>query len=408
MSPLLAVGQIPKVNIKPTGKIGSFFKKQAKEVSDAVNDAAGGSHEKSILKKIKVNQNKGFPKASDKDTRFAIAGNLYIDVAGKYPSGFEPKWKFITYQAQIVTPYEDYINPTAALKSQRGTFAIGDYQGKAVLMFGTTETCDCYADIEIDEAAIISSKPQTFKVSNFTKIENLKRVDKKCAGNKYQEGGWEGRVTLSSNTDGDITMDLVIESYKSNLGKLLGVSYRFLLNNYQILNEMSPSKAEKIIADEIAAKKARKDFMEKSEKQIQALLAEIKKKHPKECRDCFSRNQDFGVDVEYTRKVYVSDGSYAGTDTDYNPTTTVALGNNCNFPIKIIGIQQKFSEEKGYYYEKVVKEFAANEKIENKQGILSYLFTSLVGMNGDFDISEKYCIECFRLGSIQWLKVVRQ
>jgi hypothetical protein len=169
---------------------------------------------------------------------------------------------------------------------------------------------------------------------------------------------------------------------------------------------MSARKATKKLADEIAAKKAKKDFMDKSEKQIATLMKNILKKYPKDCSNCIERNQGMETD---SRQVDYEDrhGNYVYSKTEYDASIRKSFGNSCNHKIKIIGIQQKHSQEKGYYYEEVARTMDANEKHEVKQGIFSYIFTALVGLQDDIYLQDKYCIECASINSIQWIRVVK-
>lgn len=375
-----------------------------------------------------TNRTTGGNKVPEGFSRLKIARNLAMDVKGKYPIGYEPKWRFISYNSKLKFNKEDLAHPTYNPPPSSFDLSIGDNKGKAVLRIKMYSLCECFADIVInDTLTVIGSAPQTFRLTNFQKIVNQMGSGEPCTSNfddRYTGGGSQGQLTISANENGDLVMNIIIETYskewkqrgKYNSAKKQwdysvipsSVSYRYTANNITVDNEMSPEKIAAIIKAEDEAKQRRKDFLAKSKKQVDSLMALIPKKYAgTECRSCFSNSRDYSINPVTHEYVYVNSGNYAGSETDYNLSTSLVVKNKCNYPITFVGIQQLFDNERGYYYVDVTKKMEANYEYESQQGMFSYLFTSLMGANQDIYLQQEYSIPGATLNSVQWLKVIR-
>jgi hypothetical protein len=375
-----------------------------------------------------LNRISGGKKVAEGFSRLKIARNLALDVKGKYPIGYQPKWRFISYNSKLKFSKEDLAHPAYNSPPPSFDVSLGDNKGKAVLRIKMFSLCECFADIVIsDTLAVIGSTPQTFQLTNFQKILNQMGTGEPCSSgfdDRYTGGGSQGQLTLSANENGDLVMNMVIENYskewkkrgKYNSAKKewdysvipSSVSYRYTTNNITVDNEMSPEKVAAIIKAEDEAKQRRKDFLAKSKKQVDSLLALIPKKYAgTECRTCFSNNRDYSINPETHEYYYVNSGNYSHSETDYNLSTSLVVKNKCNYPITFVGIQQLYDSERGYYYVDVTKKMEANYEYEAQQGMFSYLFTSLMGANQDIYLQQEYSIQGATLNSVQWLKVIR-
>jgi hypothetical protein len=387
------------------------------------NESSNGRPKLSELKDEDFNKNEPNPEYDDKNTRFQIAKNLMIDIKGKYPNGYLPKWRFINYPSPLKFARENWINPTANLFYEDKNISMGDYGGKAVIRFKPHYNCECYADIIVKENfAVITGTPKVFEIGNFRKILNEMSTGEPCIGgfsNDWKaQGGWGGKVTLSANSNGNILMDFVLEEYSADhqKGKTFmpsQVSYRFRAKGTTVENEMSAEKATAIVVAEQEAKQRQKDYITKTTKQSDSLQKVIAKKYPQQdCRNCFSRNSDSKLQITPTKTAY-RDGYgdvYVESSTDWDINTKTEIKNKCGYGLTFIGLQQMYDEEKGYYLVEVTKTMEKGYNYISNQGAMGSLFTSLVGGGSEFNIKvqDKYYPNYATVGAVQWLKVVKK
>jgi|GEM_PF-2283426 len=348
-------------------------------------------------------------KKSPNNTRFKIADNLKIDIKGKYPAGYVPKWRFIFEKSPLTFDIENYIVKRTNLAHENIPIAITSYNGKAVLRFSAFINAALYADIVIkDSLAVLTQTPQTFKLTNFQQIINDRPAGQRyvSTNNNYFAGGFEGKITLSANENGDITMNLLIEAFNGGSRfKEAGVSYRYLANNVNIENQMSAEKANGIVAAELEAKRKYADYIKKSEKQIAELMATIKTKYPGyNCISCFSRTSSYGAEPTTTKTLW-SNGEVT-EDYDLNVTSTMKIENKCNQELTFIGIQQLYDAVNGYTYKDVTRTMEANYYYKVKEGLFMSIFTSVAGIDGDIRVYPEYNIAAARIGAIQWIRVM--
>lgn len=371
--------------------------------------------EQTIISEKDFIQNTSFPKKDANNTRIKIADNLALDIKGKYPTRYSPKWRFISYKSLLDFDVENYVNKRSALGRDRRNIAIGNYKGKAVLRFSAFIGCDCFADIVVkDSQNVLTESNQTFKVTNFQKIVNEKITGEPCRGigNMLTDGGWEGKVTLSANKSGDINMDLMIENFRlASRFTEAGVSYRYVAKNIVIENEMTAEKASAIITAELEAKQKYADYVKKSKLQIDSIMKAIAKKYPqKECRECFIRDKGSNLSITPTKTAYRDDigNVYIESGSEWDINTKLYIKNKCNYKLTFVGIQQLYDAEKGYYYKDVTTTMDANYEYSVQQGLMSLLFTSLIGENQDIYLQREYDLTSARVNSIQWFKVVKE
>ncbi|HWB27634.1 MAG TPA: hypothetical protein VG738_19290 [Chitinophagaceae bacterium] len=415
-----------KVDKLLNGKESNSPSQQGTDINNNDN-ATQGRPKGSAIKDADFVQNVTNPPLDSNNTRVMIAKNLFVDIKGRYPQGYGPKWRFIGTSSNLDFDVDDYVFPTTYQKHETKTIGIGDYEGKAVLSYNAFSTCDCYAEIEIDSFAVLTAKPQTFRIIDFQKVLNSKTTGEKCRSDwnteTYANGGFEGEITLSANENGDIKMSLMIENYSqettsNNYDPVTrsypvkinppAVSFRYTANNISLNNDMSAQKANEIIAEENAAKQRQVDFVNRSKKQVDSLMKVIVKKYPgTECSSCFYRSRGVSIDPTTTNYYYVDGGGYAGSSTDYNLNTSLVIKNKCDYKIMFIGIEQLYDDNKGYYYKDVTQTMDAGYEYTTNQGMFSYAFTSLLGLNSDLILQKEYCINCATVNSIQWLRVIK-
>jgi hypothetical protein len=422
-------GNTNQTQTKPQIQTGSV---ETGDVKPA--DKTSGRPKLSEISDDDFTQHTSNPAKNNDDTRIRLAGNLFVDMTGKYPIGYDPKWRFISYPSSLSVEKENWFRPTSQVAHAKYPLTIGEYNNKAVVRLTPVPGCECFADILIkNDFTVLNNQPQTFKITNFRKILNERSTGEACMNaynnNRDLNGGYEGKITLAANENGDITMDFMMEYYSEEWKERdkynkqakdydyiihpKQVSYRYSAKNITIENEMSPVKANAIVAAEIEAKQKQKDYVAKMTKQSDSLQKIITNKYPGAgCKDCFVRNSNSSLSVTPTTTVYTNGygdvvGTQSGSDWDINTKTTIK--NKCNYPLKFVGIQQFYDTEKGYYLKEVTKVMEAGYSYNADQGIMSSLFTSFVGGGSEFNIAiqDKYVVSYAGVGVVQWLKVIK-
>lgn len=413
------------VNKKVDNKIDEVLdgKKKTTEVNNNTieKESPGGRPKLSELKDADFIQNAQNPEYNPNNTRFRIAKNLMIDIAGKYPNGYVPRWRFINYNSPLNFTMENWINPGANTKQGTKNISIGDYGGKAVLRIDAFILCHCFADIVVkDSVNVLTENPQTFEINNFRRILNDRSTGEPCmpANNPNYAGGWAGKVTLSANKNGDITMDMMLENYTAEKNTRDGVkpsqvAIRYIAKGITVENEMSAEKATAIVVAEQEAKQRQKDYIAKTTKQADSLQKIIAKKYPqKDCRDCFVRSSNSSLQITPTKTAY-RDGYgdvYVESGTDWDINTKTEIRNKCGYDLTFIGLQQMYDDEKGYYLMEVTKTMEKGYNYRSDQGAMASIFTSLVGGGSEFNIvvQDKYYPNYATVGAVQWLKVIKK
>ncbi len=407
------------------------------QVNSIIKNESNNSNERPKLSEISdadFIQNTSNPPKNESDTRFRIAKNLVIDMTGKYPVGYLPKWRFINYTSSLSVEKENWFRPTSKIAYTKYPLSIGQYDDKAVVRLTPVPGCECFADIVVkNDFTVLNSQPQTFQITNFRKILNERSTGEACMNaynnNRDLSGGYEGKITLSANDDGDITMDFMMEYYseewkeRGKYNKAIQdydwiihpkqVSYRYSAKNITIENEMTTTKANDIVAKEKEAKQRLKDYIAKTTKQSDSLQKIIANKYPqKECRDCFVRNSNSSLKVTPTKTAY-RDGYgdvYVESGTDWDINTKTEIKNKCGYDLTFIGLQQMHDTEKGYYLIEVTKTMEKGYNYSSEQGAMATVFTSLIGGGSEFNIivQDKYYPNYATVGAVQWLKVIKK
>jgi hypothetical protein len=399
-------------------------KKKSNDVTVSNTNEKGSSDGRPKLSELRESdfiQNDKNPEYDANNTRYRIAKNLLIDIAGKYPNGYVPKWRFINYNSPLNFTLENWLNPRANTSQGKKNIAIGDYNGKAVIRLDAFVLCHCFADIVTkDSVNVLTENPQTFEINNFRRILNDRSTGEPCmpANNPNYAGGWAGKITLSANRNGDITMDLMLENYSAekktrDAVKPSQVSIRYIAKGITVENEMSAEKATAIVVAEQEAKQRQKDYIAKTTKQADSLQKIIAKKYPqKDCRDCFTRNSNSSLKVTPTKTAY-RDGYgdvYVESGTDWDINTKTEIKNKCGYSLTFIGLEQMYDEERGYYLIEVTKTMEKGYSYRSDQGAMESIFSSLVGGGSEFNIKvqDKYYPNYAIVGAVQWLKVVKK
>lgn len=360
-------------------------------------------------------QNAQNPEEGPNNTRVRIAGNLAIDVAGQYPLGYKPAWRFITYKSQLSVTVEDWLQPKSQVQQSPAPFSIGDYSGKAVIRMNGGDGFDCFADIAIKgDLAVLSENPQVFELDNFRRILNERSTGEPCVSRRAK-GGFAGKLTLSANKNGDIVLGTMIESYTVERSDRKNtyppqVHFRYLAKGITIENEMSADKAQKVVVAEQEAKQRQKDYLAKITEQSIALQKAILAKYPQpEVRKCFQSSRGGYLASNTVDQYYVNSGNYAGSKTSYDVRTVIEIKNVCTHAITFVGIEQRRDEAQGYYLAEITKTMPAGYAFKSDQGMLGSVFSALAGGGSEFDlvVQDTYAPKYATLRAPQWLRVVK-
>ena len=360
-------------------------------------------------------QNSSSPEEDPNNTRIPIAGNLMIDVAGKYPLGYKPAWRFITYKSQLSVTIEDWLRPQSQVSQGPAPLHIGDYGGKAVIRMSGGDGFDCFADLLIkSNFVVLTEVPQVFELGNFRRILNERSTGEPCVS-RNAKGGFGGKVALSANKNGDIVWSSMVESYTLETRDRKNtyppqVHMRYIAKNITIENEMSAAKANATVVAEQEAKQRQKDYLAKMTEQGNALQKAILAKYPlAESRKCFQSSKGAYLSSNTVDQYYVNSGNYAGSKTSYDIKNVVEIKNVCNHPITFIGIQQQRDEAQGYFLSEVTKTMPAGYAFKSDQGMLGTVLSALAGGGSEFDIvvQESYVPKYASLRSTQWIRVVK-
>ena len=373
-------------------------------------------------------QNSSIKEKSENDTRFRLSSNLFIDMKGKYPLGYFPKWRFINEKSRLKVTVENWMRPTSNVRYEDYPISIVTYNNKPVIRLHPFMGCECFADIVVKgNVAVINETPQTFQIANFRRILNERSTGEPCnSGTNWSNswetnGGLEGKITLSANENGDLLMDFMLENYSSDHKNMKGdltkpsqVSRRYIAKGITIENEMSPEKANDIVAKEKEAKERMKQYMAKMTKQSDSLQKVIASKYPqKDCKECFSRQSNSNLKV--TPTTIVTRNGYGdiidtSPSSEWDINTKTDIKNKCNYDLLFVGIQQLYDEQRGYYLVDVTKTMEKGYIYNSEQGMMGSLFTSLIGGGSEFNLAvqDKYYPNSAMLGAVQWLKVIKK
>ncbi|NID13446.1 hypothetical protein [Fibrivirga algicola] len=207
---------------------------------------------------------------------YPITNQLYVDINGKYPDGYKPEWRLVGNPQKLSTNFESYASNTGGTGKDEILVGLIDYQGKTVLNFKAIR-CNCVANFDLPiEKLTLSKIPLRLKLINFRKVQerSMDDPDAPCQNMAAQtQGGWKGFIDLSSDNQGNLTMNLLIENYASPRYRNGALMYKWFENEIAIPNMLTPDKAEdKLKSDKKAnidaeiAKKTEAESREKRER----------------------------------------------------------------------------------------------------------------------------------------------
>ena len=176
--------------------------------------------------------------AANTSHRYKVIGNIFVDVPGEYPSGYQPNWA-ISQRNTIFTADLDR-SVTSRTYQDKDIIAYLDEGDKEDNDLGRVEFAwkpaafhICVANISDSDAPILlSSTSRTFHLIN----PRFNHESQPCRSH-YTNA--EGDVTLAADNDGNIIMSFQINA-RSDRGN---VSDRFVSNPQVFKNLMTPQLA---------------------------------------------------------------------------------------------------------------------------------------------------------------------
>ncbi len=408
------IGQNNKINdkIKETGD------KVSSAITNGINNLFKGKRNKQGQNEANQKSNENNEKSNllTFDGGYPLTRNIYVNINGEYPNGYQPSWRFIGKVQNLELKYENYID--GGTGNQAISFGIVEYQGKTVLKQNAfTEcfpACECIADIVLPSSKItLNSTPQRFPLRNFRVIDS----QTPCYPSGGRTSDPEGYITLSADNNGNITFDFKLKVfYKENpYFKLYGkASYLIYGNSLSMPNEMTPDKAiltiQNIRKNEIEDSLATIAYEKRKAEETRLFEMKIKNSYEKvslvhkkynnfsNCIkiDSGSKSESY-TDYVYSLVKIETHGGISGVayelerrlvpQTNYRTVKYEGFKNNCKIPIVILGIKKLKSPLGTIYYEDASITLEAGEMTDYK-----------------IDIENNYNSKLAEVGSIHYFK----
>jgi len=172
----------------------------------------------------------------------------------------------------------------------------------------------CFADLVVPGgSAVLTAVPQTFEFVNFRFANNSSDA---CTQAAKSVRAWTGRLTLSADASGDLTLGAVLETFSD----LHQMTFRRTLAGYMVLNLTVPQRlSEKQRADEAARRERQAVIDAPPPPAAQGLGAEFEQ--------CYKRRKAIFFDYTYSKartvKVCVGRPEYSRTTTSDDGHTTI-------------------------------------------------------------------------------------
>jgi hypothetical protein len=168
--------------------------------------------------------------------RYELAkAGLSVDIAGDYPSGYAPIWKFASPTPQQIS-LARYNVLTGRPQGEQSFFVrIVEEQGRAMFEFAQRGASPCLAEI-IGLPQVLVETPKRFNLANFHVAGDPTR---QCQRRATATAPWAGWIALSAAANGDLKLAMQLDQAQPN-GKPW---FEFTGHDLDAPNEMSPQMA---------------------------------------------------------------------------------------------------------------------------------------------------------------------
>lgn len=365
--------------------------------STTVNKVKNGTSNAGNLISVS-GKRKNFSTSSPKPITYSggveLTKQIFIQVPGEYPEGYEPKWiisrnymRMFSANDPFVVNVDDYLIGNVKKYKQPINPYVIEYQGESVLYFNTSY-CKCVAALDIPvEKLTLNNTPIRFGLKNFRKFAESSGDDPNapCQGLfNYTQGGWAGYITLSADSQGNMEMDIELQNFAAPKFRNGIMTFRYYDTNVSIPLMMSADQAiahkkreEQLAEEQRLAKIAR----EKEEAERERLLEiEIKDSYKKvliqqanytnvaksSClEEAYGSRSSYEKERYYTTPIYrprygangevIGNDLVGGGEIAYRDKKILvsykAYKNICDHRVTILGISKKRSKKGTIYYE---------------------------------------------------------
>lgn len=161
-----------------------------------------------------------------------LVSTISLPIDGNYPQGYSPKWSLVGGQKPVTMRFEDFVVRRPLTDQAPASLSFRDVNGEPTLAFNIGGLT-CMATIAPAGLAVLSAQPTQFQLVNFRRADN-----RPCAAASNYVRSWTGQMALSSNLNGDINLQLLLQAY-SDRGQL---TYRYSLTTAEP-NQLTPALA---------------------------------------------------------------------------------------------------------------------------------------------------------------------
>lgn len=161
-----------------------------------------------------------------------LVSTISLPIVGSYPQGYSPKWALVGGHKSVTMGSEDFVASRPQSDKAPASLSLQDINGEPTLVFNI-RGLTCMATIVPTGLAVLSAQPAQFQLLKFRRAD-----DRPCAAASRYVRSWAGQMTLSSNLNGDISLQLLLQAY-SDRGVL---TYRYSLNTVEP-NLLTPALA---------------------------------------------------------------------------------------------------------------------------------------------------------------------
>lgn len=161
-----------------------------------------------------------------------LVSTISVPIDGNYPQGYSPKWSLVGGQKPVTMQFEDFVARRPLTDQAAASLSFRDVNGEPTLAFNIG-ALTCMATIAPAGLAVLSAQPTQFQLVNFRRADN-----RPCAAASNYVRSWTGQMALSSNLNGDINLQLLLQAY-SDRGQL---TYRYSLTTAEP-NQLTPALA---------------------------------------------------------------------------------------------------------------------------------------------------------------------
>lgn len=221
-----------------------------------------------------------------------------------------PLWKIFNGGGDTVLFNVEDLTPGRALREQPRKISLRVDDGRAAFSFVYGDEA-CVGHIVIPGGkATLSEAPQTFDMVHF----RIRGGSQPCAQSYRGVRDWSGKITMSANYDGDVTLDIFLDTF-SDTGE---VTYRRKLLNYKAVNLNSPRSKALAEQDKLNKERQRSAAMDEAVPKAVAIYGDT-------TTQCYRQRKGLTLDRDFSRdrRIRVCVGKPKHSRTERGPDGSV-------------------------------------------------------------------------------------